>query len=268
MPKVRANGITMNYDQQGTGEPLILIPYLAADYACYAFQVAEYAKHFTCISVDLRGAGETDKPEGPYSTELFADDVAAFMQALDIPQAHISGLSLGAATGMWLAAKYPERVKSLSLHSGWTRTDPFLKSAVQSWQVMAQGLGSVPEMVIDGIFLWCFTPELYAARPDYIDSLAAFVRSRPVQPLDAFMRQSNAVIAHDAEAQLGNIQAPTQITFGRYDMVTSTRFAGPMQQHIADTELVIFEGCAHAPIYEKVDEFNQTTLAFLQRHSG
>jgi hypothetical protein len=53
MPKVQANEITINYDQQGTGEPLILIPYLAADYACYAFQVAEYAKHFTCISLDL-----------------------------------------------------------------------------------------------------------------------------------------------------------------------------------------------------------------------
>ncbi|HLI08180.1 MAG TPA: alpha/beta hydrolase [Ktedonobacteraceae bacterium] len=268
MPKVQANGITMNYDQQGTGEPLILIPYLAADYACYAFQVAEYAKHFTCISVDLRGAGETDKPDGPYSTELFADDVAAFMQALDISQAHVSGLSLGAATGIWLAAKYPERVKSLSLHSAWHKTDPFLKSAVESWQIMAQGQNSVPEMVISGIFLWCFTPELYAARPDYIDSLAAFVRSRPTQPLDAFMRQSNAVIAHDAAAQLSKIQAPTQVTFGRYDMVTSTRFAEPMQQNIANTELVIFEGCAHAPIYEKVDEFNQTTLAFLQRHAG
>jgi hypothetical protein len=45
MPKVKANNITMNYDQQGTGEPLILIPYLTADHACYAFQVAEYAKH-------------------------------------------------------------------------------------------------------------------------------------------------------------------------------------------------------------------------------
>jgi hypothetical protein len=55
MPKVKANKITINYDQQGTGEPLILIPYLAADYACYAFQVAEYSKHFTCLSIDLRG---------------------------------------------------------------------------------------------------------------------------------------------------------------------------------------------------------------------
>jgi 3-oxoadipate enol-lactonase len=268
MPKVQVNAITMNYDQQGTGEPLILIPYLAADYACYAFQVAEYAKHFTCISIDLRGAGESDKPAGTYSTELFADDVAAFMQVLGIQQAHVAGLSLGAATGMWLAAKYPDRVKSLSLHSAWPKTDPFLKAAVESWQVMAQGLGSVPEMVIGGIFLWCYTPELYASRPEYIDALAAFVRGRPVQPLDAFMRQSRAVIAHDAESQLSKIQAPTQITFVRYDMVTSTRFADPLKQHIQQAELVIFEGCAHAPIYEKVDEFNQTTLAFLKRHAG
>ena len=268
MPKVQANEITINYDQQGAGEPLILISYLAADYACYAFQVAEYAKHFNCISVDLRGAGETDKPEGTYTTELFADDIAAFMQAIGIRQAHVAGLSLGAAVGMWLAARYPDKVKSLSLHSSWTKTDPFLKAAVESWQVMAQGLGSVPEMLIRGIFPWCLTPELYASRPEYIDALADFVRGRPAQPLDAFVRQSRAVIAHDAESQLGKIEAPTQITFGRYDLVTSTRFADPLKQNIQQAELVIFEGCTHTPIYEKVDEFNQTTLEFLKRHAG
>jgi len=268
MPKVKVNDITMNYDQQGSGDPLVLIPYLAADYACYAFQVAEYAAHFTCISVDPRGAGETDKPEGVYSTELFADDVGAFMQALGVDRAHISGLSLGAATGMWLAAKYPQKVKSLSLHSGWTKTDPFIKTLVEGWQVMAKGLGSVTEMVILGIFPWCFTPELYASKPDYIQSLAAFVRGRPAQPLDAFLRQSHAVIAHDVEPHLGKITAPTQITFGRYDMVTSTRFADRMKTNIQGAELIVFEGCAHAPIYEKVEEFNQKTLGFLQRHSG
>jgi 3-oxoadipate enol-lactonase len=268
MPKIQANGITMNYDQQGSGEPLVLIPYLAADYACYAFQVADYAKHFTCISVDPRGAGETDKPEGAYSMELFADDVAAFMQALGIERAHVSGLSLGAATGMWLAAKYPGKVKSLSLHSSWPKTDPFLKTVVQGWQVMAKGLGSVQEMVILGIFPWCFTPDLYAVKPEYIQSLTDFVRGRPQQPLDAFMRQSNAVIAHDAESQLGKILAPTQITFGRHDLVTSTRFAAPLQNGIKDCELVVFEQSAHAPIYEQVEEFNSKTLDFMQRHSG
>jgi pimeloyl-ACP methyl ester carboxylesterase len=265
MPKVEANHITMHYDQQGTGEPLILIPYLAADYACYAFQVAEYAKHFTCISIDLRGTGESDKPEGVYSTELFADDVAAFMQAVGIPNAHISGLSLGAASGMWLAAKYPNRVKSLSLHSGWAQTDSFLKTVVEGWQVTAKALASVPEMIILGIFPWCFTPELYASKPDYLQALTEFVRSRPVQPVAAFLQESNAVIAHDVSAQLSQITAPTQITFGHQDMLTSTRFADRMTGAIRRSELLIFEGCAHAPIYEKVEEFNQKTLAFLQR---
>jgi 3-oxoadipate enol-lactonase len=266
MPKVKANGITINYEQQGVGEPLVLIPFLAADNACYAFQVADYAKHFTCISVDPRGAGETDKPTGTYSMELFADDIAALMQAIGAQKAHVSGVSLGAATGLWVAAKYPHLVKSLSLHSGWTKSDPFLKVVVQGWQSIAKGLGDVTEMVIQGIFPWCFTPELYAAKPDYIDQLAAFVRSRPKQPFDAFIRQSNAVIAHDAVAQLARVKAPTQITFGRHDLVTSTRFADAMKSGIKDSELLVFETCAHAAIYESVAEFNEKTLSFLKSH--
>jgi len=265
MPKVEANGINMHYEKQGDGDVLLLVPYLSADNACYAFQVGEYAKHFTCVSLDPRGAGETDKPDGVYSVEQFADDVAAFMQAAGIARAHVMGLSLGAATAMWLAAKHPGRVRSLSLHSGWTRSDPFLKAVVGGWQVMARALGDVPEMVIQGILPWCLTPELYAAKPEYVDGLAQFVRSRPVQPLDAFIRQSNAVIAHDVEGQIGKIKCPTLVTFGRHDAVTSTRFAEPMAKGIAGAELIVFDGCAHAPIYERVDEFNERTLAFLKR---
>jgi 3-oxoadipate enol-lactonase len=266
MPKVKADNVTINYELQGTGEPLILIPYLAADNACYAFQVAEYAKHFTCISLDLRGTGESDKPEGAYSTETLADDVAAFMRALGISKTHISGLSLGAAIGMWVAAKYPATVASLSLHSGWPKSDAFLKAVVESLRVTAKALQSVPEMVILALFPWCFTPELYATRPDYVHSLAEFVRSRPAQSVPNFMQQSNAVIGHDAEAQLSRITAPTLITFGRHDMATSTRFADRLKT-IHNSELLIFESCSHAALYEKVEEFNAKTLAFLQRHA-
>jgi pimeloyl-ACP methyl ester carboxylesterase len=258
----------MNYEIQGSGEPLVLIPYLAADNACYAFQVAEYSKHFTCISLDPRGAGETDKPDGKYSTEVFADDVAAFMGAIGVEKAHVSGLSLGGAIGQWLASKYPERVKTLSLHSCWPKTDAFMKAVVGNWQIIAKGLDSVPEMIIQGIFPFSFTPELYSAKPEYLDQLAAFVRSRPVQPVDAFLRQSDAVIAHDALGQLARIKAPTQITFGSHDIVTSTRFVEPFRSGVKSSELVIFEMCAHAPIYESVSEFNEKTLAFLKRHIG
>ena len=268
MPTVQANGTDIYYEIVGEGEPLVLIPYLAADQACYAFQIADYSKYFSCYTVDLRGAGLSGKPEGTYTTELLADDVAAFMQAAGLDRAHVFGLSLGGAVGMWLAAKHPARVKSLCLTSAWDRSDPFLRAAVESWRIMAQGLGSVTEMVIKGIFPWCFTPELYASRPEYIDSLAEFVRGRPMPPVDAFLRQSAAVLAHDAHEVLGSIQAPTLVTFGRYDLVCSTRFAGPLTEAIPDTELIVFEDCSHAPIYENVEEFNGKTLAFLRQHSG
>ena len=268
MPRIRAGNIMMNYDQQGSGEALVLIPYLAADFACYTFQVADYSKHFTCVSVDLRGTGESDKPGGVYSTEMFADDVAALMQTMGIPRAHIYGLSLGAAVGIWLAAKYPDRVKSLSLHSCWPKSDAYIKTVVQGWQVMAKAMNSMPEMVIQGIFPWCFTPELYAQKPDYIQALSDFVRGRPRQPVDAFIQESDAVMAHDAEAQLGKIVAPTQITFGRHDVVASTRFADRLTNGIKSSELYIFEDCSHAPLYENVAAFNEKTLAFLRKHAS
>jgi len=86
--------------------------------------------------------------------------------------------------------------------------------------------------------------------------------------MDAFISQSAAVIAHDAVSQLARIRVPTQITFGRYDMVCSTRFAEPMKNGIKGSELVIFENCSHAPIYENVAEFNEKSLSFLKRHTG
>ena len=264
MPKIRAGNITINYDQQGSGEPLVLIPYLSADHACYAYQVPEYAKQFTCVSIDLRGTGESDKPQTPYSFEVLADDVAAFMQAAGIPRAHVCGVSFGASVGTWLAAKYPDKVLSLSLHSAWPKSDAFLRAVVESWQLLANAVG-VQETVIRGIFPWCFRPEVYAGNSELIDGLSAFVRGRPAQAVSDFILQTDAVIAHDVEAQLARITAPTQITFGRYDQITSTRFADRLKNGIPHSELVIFEHSGHVAIYDSVAEFNQTTLAFLQR---
>ncbi len=82
------------------------------------------------------------------------------------------------------------------------------------------------------------------------------------------MQQSNAVLTHDVEPQLNRIKAPTLITFGHYDLITSVRYAKPMQEAIPNTELIVFENASHGPIYEIPDEFNQKTLTFLQKHSG
>jgi 2-hydroxy-6-oxonona-2,4-dienedioate hydrolase len=67
---------------------------------------------------------------------------------------------------------------------------------------------------------------------------------------------------------IARIAVPKQITFGRRDMLTSNRFAERIHRAVRGSEVVVFEECAHAPLYEKVEEFNQKTLAFLRRHAG
>jgi pimeloyl-ACP methyl ester carboxylesterase len=266
MPVAEVDGLRINYDVQGEGEPLLLIPYTSADHACYAFQLPAYTEHFRCIAVDLVGSGESDKPAGPYSTDGYADQLAAFLDAIGVERAHVAGMSLGAAVGMHLAARHPGRVRSLSLHSGWHASDDYLRIVVEQWRTLASALPAVADVVIQGIFPWCFTPEMYVGRPDFVDSLVTFVRSRPAQPVDAFLAQIDAVVAHDAAAALGAIDVPTLITFGARDLVCSTRFAEPLQRGIAGSELLIFDHLSHAGMHEDPETFNRATLDFLLRH--
>jgi 3-oxoadipate enol-lactonase len=265
MPRVEVDGLTINYDVQGEGVPLLLIPYTSADYACWAFQLPAYTEHFSCIAIDLPGTGESDKPAGPYSTEGHADQVAAFLGAIGIERAHVAGMSFGATVGMHLAARHPGRVRSLSLHSGWHASDDYLKIVVEQWRTLASTLPVIADVVIQGIFPWCFTPEMYVERPEFVDTLVDFVRGRPAQPVDAFLAQTDAVLAHDASAALSEIEAPTLITFGARDLVCSTRFADPLKSGIGGSELVVFEHLSHAGLHEDPETFNRATLDFLLR---
>ena len=268
MPQAEVDGLTINYDVQGDGEPLLLIPYLGADHACYAFQLPAYTEHFSCISVDLPGTGESDKPAGPYATDVYGDQLAGFLGAIGVERAHVAGVSLGATVGMHLAGRHPERVRSLSLHSAWDRCDDYLRTVVEMWRTLAGATATVADAVIEGIFPFCFTPGMYVERPEFVQALDDFVRGRPAQPLDAFLAQTEAVLAHDASALLGQIQAPTLVTFGAHDWVTSTRFAERLTGPIAGSELTVFDHLSHAGLHEDPEAFNTATLEFLLRHRG
>jgi pimeloyl-ACP methyl ester carboxylesterase len=218
--------------------------------------------------VDLPGTGESDKPAGPYATDAYADVLAGFLGAIGIEHAHVAGVSLGAAVGMHLAARHPERVRSLSLHSAWHRGDAYFRAVVELWRALARASPTVADAVIEGIFPFCFTPEMYVERPEFVQALDEFVRGRPAQPRDAFLAQTEAVLGHDATAALADIRAPTLVTFGAHDMVTSTRFAEPLTGAIADSELTVFDHLSHAGLHEDPEAFNRTTLEFLLRQRG
>jgi pimeloyl-ACP methyl ester carboxylesterase len=117
MPAARVNGISMYYEQHGTGEPLLLINGLGADITLLAPIMAWFERSFRVVAFDNRGAGRTDKPDAPYTIELMAQDTAALMDVLSLERANVLGISMGGRIALEVALSCPSRVGRLVLVS-------------------------------------------------------------------------------------------------------------------------------------------------------
>src|SRR2546422_10376367 len=120
MPYAIINNIRMHFGVSGKGDPVLLINGLSAPAASWALQAKALAPHFTVVTFDNRGGGETDLPGEPmYSIGQLADDAAAILKHLKISRAHAVGASMGGAIGMELALRQPRRVRALSQAGRW-----------------------------------------------------------------------------------------------------------------------------------------------------
>ncbi len=104
--------------EKGTGEALILLHGNGEDSGHFKYQMEEFSSDYRVIALDTRGHGRTPRGDAPFTIRQFAEDLAAFMDRLDINSAHILGFSDGANIAMCFAAKYPHRVKKLILNGG------------------------------------------------------------------------------------------------------------------------------------------------------
>jgi pimeloyl-ACP methyl ester carboxylesterase len=115
VPKVSVNGFSLYYEIQGDGEPVVLIPGFAAGRETWVLQTPSLSREFRVITFDPRGVSESEKPEGPQSISLLADDLAHLLQALGISKAHIVGASFGGFVAQEFALRYPFMTRKLVL---------------------------------------------------------------------------------------------------------------------------------------------------------
>jgi pimeloyl-ACP methyl ester carboxylesterase len=113
--RVSVNGFTLYYEIEGDGEPVVLIPGFAAGRKTWVLQTPSLSRNFRVITFDPRGVAASDKPEGPQSISLLADDVAHLLQALGISRAHIVGASFGGFVAQEFALRYPFMTRKLVL---------------------------------------------------------------------------------------------------------------------------------------------------------
>lgn len=120
MPFVDSQGVKLFYEETGTGDPIIWIHEFAADYRTWEAQVRRFSREYRCITYNARGYPPSDVPEddAAYSFEQHRDDVVRLMDALEVSQAHLVGLSMGAYAALQVAMTYTSRVKSLVFSSG------------------------------------------------------------------------------------------------------------------------------------------------------
>jgi len=111
--RITANGIELYYETYGQGEPLLLLHGNSQSIQAFTHQIPEFAKHYQVIAVDTRGQGKSSEDGKPYTYELFADDMKALLDKLELDSVNVVGWSDGGNTGLLLAMKHPAKVKKL-----------------------------------------------------------------------------------------------------------------------------------------------------------
>jgi pimeloyl-ACP methyl ester carboxylesterase len=238
---------------------------LGADGSVWEQHAQAYEKHFRCFLVDNRGAGESDKPAGPYTTVQMADDYAGLIQGLGLGRVRVAGISMGGAIAQQLALRHPAMVRSMILACTWARCDAYAQAVFEHFAKM-RAVSNAADFV-QLLQLWIWTPswmehhadELRAARDDAAKAHA----EGNWMPQHAFAGQCLACIRHDATGELQNIETPVLLTAGTADIFTPLRFTEYLHARIRGSKLKVFPGWGHVHHWEALEEFNTYTTEWL-----
>jgi len=262
MPRISIRDIEVNYEEAGKGIPLVMVHGLNGDLTGWVLIMPEFAKHYRTIALDVRGHGGTGKPDQPYSIKGFSEDLYEFMRKLEIPKAHIFGLSMGGAIAQQFALDHPELIRSLILASTFSYIDDHARQAFNRLKACL-GEGGYPAFY-DEVVQLAFTPEYIAANPGPIAELKK--KRVAINSPAAIGRATDACLAHNLKNRISKIAIPTLVVSGRKDVFTPLHLAEQIHGSIRGSEWKTLEGVGHALYIESAPDLVQAVLGFLQRN--
>jgi 3-oxoadipate enol-lactonase len=164
MPKTFINGIELYYNIYGSGSPIILVHGLGMDHSMWDLQVPEFSQSHQVIVYDLRGHGQSESPDRPYSIDLLADDLDLFVHFLGLKKAVILGLSLGGRILLRFALKYRQEIRAMILADAQSETPA---ESVERFQKLA-GIAREEGMTkaADRFFSWPILQMLAKRNPE------------------------------------------------------------------------------------------------------
>jgi 3-oxoadipate enol-lactonase len=264
---IDTNDQQIYYEIHGEGEPLVMIMGVGYDVTLWGlYQITAFSAKYQVIVFDNRDVGRSSKATVSYTIADMADDVAGLLDGLGIERAHMLGISMGGMIAQEFALRYPNRLNKLILTGTGAATGRAKFDPITVWSFVKQhddqGLMFAAQQ-----FIWLFSTD-FVRNHQAVDQTLTLLASNPnpVSP-EAYARQADAYVKHDALDRIGEIKAPTLVITGEQDRLTPPWIGRELADAIpgAKFHLVKGSGASHVLPLERPDDFNKVVLSFLRK---
>lgn len=258
--KAAINGITLGYDDCGTGLPLVFLHAFPLNRTMWSQQQAALSSRYRVITLDLRGHGESDAPLWHYSLDQAADDVHVLLDHLSIQQSVFVGLSMGGYILFAFYRRHAERVKGLVFADTRAQADT-AEGKDGRFQMAQTAYKKGPAAIADLMLPKLLTPETVQARPEIVRHVRAMIEGNPISGIAGDLMAMAE--RPDSVPLLQQITCPTQIIVGALDQATPPSDAKLMAEQIPGARLAVIPNAAHLANLEQPEAFNQIVSTFV-----
>ena len=257
MPFLELGAMRLHYRWDGpeNAPVVVLSNSLGTDLTMWDAQAAAWSRSFRVLRYDTRGHGRSLVTPGPYRMEQLGSDVVALLGSLEVERAHFCGLSMGAQTGMWLAANAPERLGKLVLANTGAKIGSPESWASRMKAVEKGGMASVVPQVMER---W-FTSAFHKEKPEKVAAVGRLLES--TSP-DGYLANCAAVRDFDYREAVKKIALPTLVIAGSADTSTPPVDGRYLAEQIAGARYLEL-AAAHLSNIEDEARFTREVADFL-----
>lgn len=259
--KINVNNINLAFNESGRGQPVVFVHGYPLNRSIWQPQLDGLADQARLIALDLRGHGESQPVPGPYSMQLLAEDLAAFLDALMIDEPVIlCGLSMGGYIAFEFFRRYPQRLRGLVLTATRAIADSEQGKVNRDLAAESARQGGVTA-IVDKMLPLILAPDTINNHPELVEQVRGIMASTS---LEGVLGDLAALKERpDSTPDLTRIHLPTLVVHGEQDQIAPYIEAKAMQEAIAGSHWQLVPAAGHLPCLENPAVFNQALSLFL-----
>ena len=265
MPNLKLSDITLHYEIEGSGPPIILIAGMLSDSASWGPLIAPLAENHTVIRPDNRTTGRTVPSTAPTSPEQNAADILALMDHRNLAHAHIIGHSMGGYIAAELAILAPDRIQSLTLLCSAPMN---LSRSWHLFQNFCDIRASGPEgLWLRSLFPWLFHHSFFDTPEQVEGAVVASLAYPHAQSLSAMQHQLDALKRYRPLDLTRRITAPTLALLAQNDLIVPHDEALDLLQEIRQVRIEIIAQAGHSIHWDASAAVLTYLAPFLKEHT-